>query len=151
MSHTVHYVCSTFVTATPESLYAFHQSPHNISSIAAPFPPIRVLAANHVARVGDTFELVIEFPVRPLKWLGKWLVTEEPSRLVDTVLAPPIPDFHHEHRFDPAQGGATMTDTISFSIGKIPGAALLAWSFQRVILPVVFADRHRKTRRHFRQ
>lgn len=140
---------STLLDAPVGTVFAFHANPHNIHVISPPFQRARVLRAEREARVGEEFELEVRlFGVLTMRWLGRWRTVQTPGLLADEALRGPFAEFVHEHRFEPAGEGKTrMTDAVTYRFpggwaGKVFGETL-----GRIQFALMFADRHRRTRR----
>lgn len=140
---------SVVIAASAEALFEFHQNPENLVKISAPWPRIVVEDSQPIARVGETFRVRIAFPLFPLGWKGRWLEVEEGRALVDTAEDSPFQHFRHEHRFEPCEGGTRLMDRLEFRLGGGFFSRVLETMALRVVLPLAFRDRQRRTRAWF--
>ena len=140
---------STILKASCESVFAFHQSPRNISRIAPSSLRVNEVVCDDTAVTGGIFRIrASQFGI-PIHWVGQWERVEKPSLLVDTSLASPFVVWRHSHIFEPHPEGCRMTDRVEHRLkGGFLGALVSRW-----ILPVffmaMFHGRHVATRRFF--
>lgn len=57
-------------------------------------------------------------PGIPLNWVTEITRINEGIYFVDEQRTGPYKMWHHEHHFEPAQGGVLMTDLLYYDIGK---------------------------------
>lgn len=74
----------------------------------------------------------------PFTMTSKVTALERPHRFVDEQVRGPFRSFHHEHLFEPADGGTRMIDRVRFDaplgpIGRLVERAVLASHLQRLI------------------
>jgi ligand-binding SRPBCC domain-containing protein len=74
----------------------------------------------------------------PFTMTSKVTALERPYRFVDEQVRGPFRSFHHEHVFEPADGGTRMIDCVRFDaplgpIGRLVERAVLAGHLQRLI------------------
>lgn len=141
------------VEAPVAEVFRFHEDPANINVASPPFLRVRVLRAGVPARSGEDFELSLRlFGVPVGRWHGRWLAVQENALLADWPARPLpfLPVFRHRHEFTPAGPGRTrLTDELVYAfpggwLGKLFGETVF-----RLNLALAFADRHRRTRRHW--
>lgn len=140
---------STILKASCDSVFAFHQSPRNISRIAPASLRVHEVVCDDSAMTGGIFRIrASQFGI-PIHWVGQWERVEKPSLLVDTSLASPFAVWRHSHIFEPHPNGCRMTDRVEHRLkGGFLGALVSRW-----ILPLffmaMFHGRHVATRRFF--
>jgi ligand-binding SRPBCC domain-containing protein len=140
---------STILKASCEHVFAFHESPKNISKIAPSSLHVHEVACDDSAVTGGIFRIrASQFGI-PIHWVGQWDQVEKPSLLVDTSLASPFAIWRHSHIFAPHPEGCLMTDRVEHRLkGGFLGAMV-----SRFLLPMFFAAmfhaRHVATRRFF--
>lgn len=66
--------------------------------------------------------MIIHYKVRPflnipLRWTTEITHSEDRSFFVDEQRFGPYAFWHHQHRFEEANGGVKMTDTVNYAIG----------------------------------
>ena len=135
-----------------EEVYAFHGDPHNVGKISPSWQAVRVLQGESTARVDQEFGIRIKLlRLFPLHWHGVWREADGLRLLVDEALSSPFAYWRHRHQFESIHPGRTrMTDHVSYQfpggwLGKAFGETL-----GRVQFALMFADRHRRTARWFR-
>jgi ligand-binding SRPBCC domain-containing protein len=74
----------------------------------------------------------------PFTMTSKVTALERPDRFVDEQVRGPFRSFHHEHVFEPADGGTRMIDRVRFDaplgpIGMLVERAVLATYLQKLI------------------
>ena len=146
---------SVVLDAAPDEVFRFHEDPRNIGYISPPFFNARVQRAGGTARTGEEFVLELGlFGVRLVQWSGVWREVVPGRLLVDEARRSPFRSFRHRHEFEPivsdasgAQPQTRMTDHVSYVLpggwlGKLIGETVV-----RLLCVLIFADRHRRTRR----
>ena len=68
---------------------------------------------------------------------------------MDIAVRSPFKRWRHEHRFDPRDGGSTLTDTVEYELPFGPFGAIADRLFVRRDLEAMFAHRHRVTQERF--
>lgn len=131
--------------APPEAVAAFHRDVRNLPRISP--GPTRIIAATVPSRAGDL--QVIELGIWPLRTRVHARVIEAgPRRIVDVLERGPFAHFRQSRRIIPAGAGTVLVDTVEF---RFRGGGRLGKLFDliavRPILRLMFAVRHRRTRR----
>jgi len=144
---------SVVLPATPEAVFRFHEDPHNIPKISPAFQRTIIGHANAEARVGETFAIEVRlFGVLTLRWLGFWEEIVPGRLLVDGACQAPFAYWRHRHEFAPVGAAQTrMNDQVTY---RYPGGWLgyfFGATLGRLHMALMFADRHRRTRRYFQQ
>ena len=140
---------SSFVSATPEELFRFHENPANLRAISPPGLRILEISAAPQAHVGEEFRVAVQQGPLTLRWTGRWDIVQSPQRLVDVGVQCPFRHWRHEHLFTPAAGGAMLTDRVEFRLPWYLGGPLGDLVVRFVLMPLMFAARHRATHGHF--
>lgn len=142
---------STLLDAPIEAVYAFHENPHNLVKISPDSLRVHRIEANPEAVAGETFTLEASQFLIPIRWRGVWDRADHPTLLADRALHSPFAYFRHEHRFESIDIGrrTRMTDHLEYALpggclGRVVGSTIM-----RVILAILFAARHRATRKYF--
>ena len=142
------------VDAPVGEVFRFHADPANINTISPSFLRVQVLQANVPARAGDDFRLALRLFGLPVgRWHGRWLAVQENALLADWPARPLrfLPVFRHRHEF--AAAGPRRTRLTDELVYALPGGwlgKLLGETVVRVNFALAFADRQRRTRRHWR-
>jgi ligand-binding SRPBCC domain-containing protein len=142
------YTRSTELSASVESVFAFHSNPHNITKISPPTLRVRRVDAPESPTTGDRFTLEVAegFGLIPMRWQEIWERVEPPTLLVDTLVSGPFKHWSHQHRFEHLAPGLTkMTDHVTFTCGwRLIDRFVLKSTFA-----AMFAYRHARTRAYF--
>jgi ligand-binding SRPBCC domain-containing protein len=145
----VKFVRSVELAASIERVFTFHADPHNIGTVSPPGLSVEVLKAESFPRTGDNFVLRVRQLGLPLLWRGRWETVEAPSLLVDSARVFPFSQWRHEHQFVAVGASSRMTDRVHFRISWFLGGTVAEWIAAKVIFPLLFAYRHKKTRELF--
>jgi ligand-binding SRPBCC domain-containing protein len=143
------FTCSTHVPASPEELFHFHETPHNLRRIAPPGIRILEIRAEETAAPGAEFTLVVRQGPLRLRWTGRWETVRAPSLLVDVGVRCPFAFWRHSHIFEPQETGSLLTDRVEFRLPWLLGGPLGDLVCRLVIFPRIFAARHAATRSWF--
>lgn len=144
-----HYRRETFLNASVEQVYSFHENPFNIQKISPWFLQIDKIQADTEANPQSPFILKLRIFGVPLHWNGLWEVARKPVLLVDTASVFPFRTWRHEHHFEPVKDGTRMIDDVIYTL---PGGwlgAVLGTTIFRLQLILMFSGRHRATRAWF--
>jgi len=140
---------SVLLAATPAEVYAFHEDPRNIVKISPPSLRVEKVECSVPARAGEEFRLRVRQFGLPMEWIGCWVEADPCSRLVDGARKCPFRHWRHHHLFVPADGGTRMTDRVEYALPFAPLGRLLDATVMRLVFTVMFAARHRATKRFF--
>src|SRR6476660_6116148 len=77
-------------------------------SVVTP-PPIRIAA-------GTLIDYRLKIHGVPLRWQSRISVWEPPWRFVDEQTHGPYRRWHHQHEFEPADGGTVCRDTVDYEV-----------------------------------
>jgi ligand-binding SRPBCC domain-containing protein len=140
------FVRSVLIDSPVEAVFSFHERPDALKRLSPSFPPIQL-----ISRTGNGLEPGSRIVL--LVGLAQWTAvhtTYEKNRLfVDEQLQGPFLKWTHRHEFEPVGTQTRLTDRIEY---EFPGGAavrfLLGWAV-RLGLSLMFAYRHRATRRFF--
>ncbi|MEQ1747943.1 MAG: SRPBCC family protein [Prosthecobacter sp.] len=143
---------STFRTSTPlsasaETMFAFHSDPHNLTVVMPPTLKLVSLKTDGPALEGRMIELHCrDWWIIPMHWTCRWRTVQPPHLLVDEIVKGPFRVFIHEHRFEPSGSGCVMRDTVTYQFGDSWWGQLISETAVRAYLTLLFAFRHRRTR-----
>ena len=107
-------------------------------SVVTP-PPIRIAA-------GTLIDYRLKIHGVPLRWQSRISVWEPPWRFVDEQTRGPYRRWHHQHEFEPADGGTVCRDTVDY---EVYGGSLINSLFVRPDLFKIFAFRQSRLRELF--
>ncbi len=143
---------STFRTSTPlsasaETMFAFHSDPHNLTVVMPPTLKLVRLKTDGPALEGRMIELHCrDWWIIPMHWTCRWRTVQPPHLLVDEIVKGPFRVFIHEHRFEPSGNGCVMRDTVTYQFGDSWWGRLISETAVRAYLTLLFAFRHYRTR-----
>ncbi len=137
---------------TPAALWGFHERPDALALLTPKWPPVKVIQPPASLHVGA--EAILELHPVPgvrIRWHARHTEYDPPHRFVDVQLSGPFASWRHEHRIEPAPGGARLIDTVEYEpplgvLGKLANPL-----FIRPQLKAMFRYRHAVTRRHVEQ
>lgn len=145
MSHHSLFERSVWLNASPESVYAFHQDPRNITRISPASLKVEEVSCSVPACPREEFRLKVRQFGIPLEWVGFWEAAEFPSRLVDGARKSPFRHWRHHHVFRPERGGTLMTDRVEYALPFGVIGRILACTVAKGVLQVLFRSRHKAT------
>lgn len=143
------YEKTTRIRAPVQALFAFHQDPANLHRINP--PGVRVLELRLPDRWKPGALLGVRVGILGIltqDWEVRLEEVSPPVRLVDVALRGPYPFWRHVHSFqDAGSGDSLLTDRVEYRppwgrVGRLLDRVLF-----RPQLAVMFAWRHRQTRR----
>ncbi len=107
-----------FLPISPAEAWDFFSSPANLQTITPPALDFRITnQPGSKAYPGQ----IITYRIRPLWGIDMEWVTEitqlvEGQYFIDTQLKGPYQFWHHEHRFEAAEGGVVMEDKLYYGL-----------------------------------
>lgn len=130
---------------SPEDVFPFFADAANLDAITPSLLRFRTITPLPIQMGTGT---VIQYALRlhgvPLRWTSVIQVWEPPHRFVDVQLIGPFGLWHHEHRFEPAEGGGTtMTDVVHHGVGWGPLGAVARRLFVLRDVASIFDHRER--------
>jgi ligand-binding SRPBCC domain-containing protein len=136
-----------FLTYPPGQVFEFFTDAFRLQSLTPKWlhfsvvtpPPIRIAA-------GTLIDYRLKIHGLPLRWQSRISVWEPPWRFVDEQTRGPYRRWHHQHEFEPADGGTVCRDTVDY---KVHGGSLINSLFVRPDLFKIFAFRQSKLRELF--
>jgi ligand-binding SRPBCC domain-containing protein len=137
----------TFIAATPEAVFAFHERPDALERLTPPWEKARV-----VERTGDGLNVgarvTVELRLGPfrLRWVAEHVAYDPPRMFRDVQRGGPFRSWDHTHTVEPAPGGATLVDAISYELPFAP-FSMVAAPFVRRKVERLFDFRHDLTKR----
>lgn len=140
-----------FIPAAPDAVWAFFATPRNLDGMTPPELRFRILGELPARMYPGQ---LIEYRISPLpglwlRWLTEIRHVREGSYFVDEQRAGPYKFWYHEHHFEPAAGGVTMTDRVTYEVGWGPAGGLAHRLWVRGQLERIFAYRRERVAAHF--
>ena len=108
----------TWVDATPEQLFHFHEQPDAFALLTPPWEPVRVVGRQGEGlAAGVIVELEMRFGPLRQRWVAEHVSCDPPHGFVDVARSGPFRSWRHEHRFEAApQGGAFLVDHVTYEL-----------------------------------
>jgi ligand-binding SRPBCC domain-containing protein len=146
---TLVYETTTRIRAPVQALFAFHQDPSNLHRIQPPGVRVMKVILPPEWCVGARLSVRIRIlGLVPQAWEVRLEEVSPPTRLVDVAIRGPYPEWRHVHAFqEDGPGHSTLTDRVEYQPPWGRLGVLLDRVFFRPQLAVMFAWRHRQTRR----
>lgn len=144
----LHHATVTAVQHLPldaDVVFDFHANVYNLPKLTP--GPARILHASVPTRAGDL--QVIEFGIGPLaiRWHARIRRFDPPRTVVDEQERGPFRFWRHTHGVVQAVDGVFLVDVVQFSLLPGPLGPLLDRLLVSPVLRLLFAERHRRTRR----
>ncbi|MCB9859438.1 MAG: SRPBCC family protein [Phycisphaeraceae bacterium] len=130
------------LSAPLDEVFPFFSRAHNLNELTPPSLPFRILTPEPIEMAE---ELLIEYRLRvkgmPVRWTSEISVWNPPHRFVDEQKRGPYRWWHHEHVFEPTDGGTIARDVVHY--GVLGGALVHSLVVKRDLM-TIFTYRHRK-------
>jgi hypothetical protein len=141
------FVRETFIRATPERVFAFHEQPDALKLLTPPWETSHVIQAAQISQVGSRaiIETKIFGPVKR-RWVAEHTVYDPPRMFADVQVKGPFRSWRHRHIVEPRPGGAILRDEIDYEppfwlLGRTAAPLLVVPRLQKL-----FDYRHEVTR-----
>ncbi len=132
------FVKESFIRASPERVFEFHEQPNVLSLLIPPWESAKVIKPAKISDVGS--EAIIETRILgPIKtrWVARHTVYDPPRLFEDVQVKGPFRVWRHRHIIEPHADGAILRDEIDYE----PPLGFLG----RAIAPLLVEKRLRKT------
>ncbi len=141
------FIKETFINATAEEVFAFHESPQALERLSPPWETVNVLQLANIKEIGS--RAIIEtklFGLIPVKWIAEHTKYDPPRMFEDVQISGPFASWRHQHIIIPHENGAILRDEIEFEPPM--------WIFGRLAAPFailpklekMFEYRHKVTK-----
>jgi ligand-binding SRPBCC domain-containing protein len=137
------------INATPETVFAFHESPGALQWLVPPWETMKIAESSGSIRAGSRVVLrgkILGF--LPATWVAEHTEYDPPRLFADRQVSGPFAFWHHRHlMIDDGAGGTLLRDEIEYRLpmgvlGRLLGGRLVRNKLQRM-----FDYRHDVTRR----
>ena len=141
------FVKESFIRASPESVFAFHEQPEALVLLLPPWESARVIQSAKISEVGARaiVETQIFGPIK-VQWIAEHTVYDPPHMFEDIQVKGPFRSWRHRHLVEPRKNGATLLDEIDYE----PPLGFVGRSFAPLLiesrLRKLFDYRHQVTR-----
>ncbi len=130
-----------------EELFELHMDAGNLPAISPPFPPVRLLSAPKRAEPGDLQVIRFGWGRLGANWEARILRVVAGRLLEDVQERGPFREWRHQHRVVAVEGGAELTDAVSFRLLPGPVGEFIEFYVVRPFIKAMFVVRHRRTAR----
>lgn len=138
--HVQHLHRETVVPLGVDETFAFFADAGNLERLTPPWLEFTILTPRPIAMgEGTLIDYRITLYGLPIPWQTRIDVWEPGVRFVDRQLAGPYLWWHHEHGFDPVEGGTRVTDRVEY----VPRLRWLSSVFVRRDVSRIFAYRQK--------
>ena len=131
------FVKESFVRATPERVFAFHERPEALRLLTPPWESCKIIATARISERGS--QTIIEAKILgPFtgRWIAEHTAYEPPRMFEDIQIAGPFRCWRHRHIIESHPDGAILRDEIDYEPPL--------WFLGRVAAPLVIEPRLRK-------
>jgi ligand-binding SRPBCC domain-containing protein len=123
-------------------IFPFFSDARNLGIITPGWLQFEVLADSPIEmRAGVLIDYRIKLRGIPLRWQTRIDIWDPPRRFVDIQVKGPYRRWHHEHVFEPGDGGTLCLDRVRYAV---PGGALVDRFLVRHDLERIFEFRRIK-------
>ena len=141
------FVKESRLAASPEVVFAFHESPGALARLTPPWEKVRVVEGGESIKVGSRVVLETWLGPVPLRWVAEHTEYDPPRLFADRQVSGPFASWYHRHHIlSDGQGGTILRDEVDY---EPPLGGLGSWvggGFLRRKLQKMFDYRHMKTR-----
>ena len=141
------FVKESFIRASPERVFAFHEQPDALVLLLPPWESARVIKRAQISEVGSRaiVETRILGPIT-VQWIAEHIVYDPPHMFEDIQIKGPFRSWRHRHLVEPHKDGATLRDEIDYEppfgfVGRAFAQLLIESRLRRL-----FNYRHQVTR-----
>lgn len=142
------FVKESRVAASPEAVFAFHESKGALQRLIPPWEEVRVEQQADSIRPGSRVVLVSRIGPMPMRWVAEHTEYEPPHRFADRQVSGPFHRWYHVHHFlDDGRGGTILRDEVDYEppmgmLGRLFGDHMIRHKLQKM-----FDFRHEVTRK----
>ncbi|MDQ2855712.1 MAG: SRPBCC family protein [Acidobacteriota bacterium] len=140
------FVKESFIRASPERVFAFHEQPEALRLLMPPWESSRIVAQANISEPGSRTIIEAKILGIRVRWIAEHTVYDPPQMFEDIQVAGPFRSWRHRHYIAERPNGAMLRDEIDYQppLG-FPGR-LLAPLLIEPRLRRLFQFRHRVTR-----
>jgi ligand-binding SRPBCC domain-containing protein len=109
------FVKESFIKASPERVFAFHQLPDAFERLVPPWENVEIVQKADIAEIGSRTILDQKvFGFLPSRWVAEHTAYDPPRMFEDTQISGPFASWRHRHIVEPHADGALLRDEIEF-------------------------------------
>jgi ligand-binding SRPBCC domain-containing protein len=142
------FVKESRIAASPERVFAFHESPGALERLTPPWERVKVVSGGESLRPGTRVLLRTQVGPVSIDWIAEQTEYEPGSLFADRQIRGPFRSWYHRHiMLDDGHGGTILRDDIEYeppfgAIGRFLGSRWIRRKLERL-----FEYRHEETRR----
>jgi ligand-binding SRPBCC domain-containing protein len=127
----VHFVKESHISASPEAVFSFHESPGALERLIPPWEKVRVIRGGESIRPGSRVTLRTYLGPIPIQWVAEHTEYDPPHLFADRQVSGPFASWYHRHRIlDDGRGGSILRDEIEYelpwgALGRLFGAGMV--------------------------
>ena len=141
------FVKESFIHATPECVFSFHEQPEALLMLMPPWESSRIIAQARISEPGS--RTIIEAKILgpfTARWIAKHTAYDPPKMFEDVQVAGPFRSWRHRHIIEARTDGAMLRDQIDYEpplgfLGRLVAPLLIERRLERL-----FEFRHQVTR-----
>ncbi len=142
------FVKESHIAATPDRVFAFHESPGAFEQLTPPWESVAVESGGESIRPGARVTLRTKLGPFSLRWVAEHTEYDPPRLFADRQLSGPFAIWFHRHRMiDDGRGGTLLRDEVDYELPLGTIGRRLAGGMVRRKLERLFDFRHEVTRR----
>ena len=142
------FVKESFIDASPERVFAFHEQADALKLLIPPWEHVRVIKSARISEVGS--EAIVETTVVgpfTVRWVAKHTAYDPPRSFEDIQFKGPFRHWRHRHLVELKNGGTLLRDEIDYEpplgfLGRLFAPLLVERRLKRL-----FNYRHDVTRK----
>ncbi len=138
----------SFIRATPERIFEFHEQPNVLALLIPPWESARVIQPAKISNVGAQaiIETKILGPIK-VRWVAEHTLYDPPRMFEDIQVKGPFRSWRHRHIVELNEDGAILRDEVNYDppfwfLGRVASPLLIQKRLQKL-----FDYRHEVTRR----
>jgi ligand-binding SRPBCC domain-containing protein len=143
----VRFVKESRIGASPERVFAFHESVGALERLTPPWERVVVESRGGSIRPGARVTLLTGLGPFRLRWVAEHTEYDPPHLFADRQVSGPFASWYHRHRMlDDGDGGTLLRDEVEYELPLGSLGRLLGGRMVRRKLARLFDYRHEATR-----
>lgn len=112
------FVKESYIDASPERVFAFHELPDAIDRLIPPWENAKVIQKADISKIGS--QAIIEQKILwifPSRWVAEHVAYDPPHSFEDIQVSGPFKSWHHKHIIEAGEnGGSILRDEIDYKM-----------------------------------
>ena len=111
------FVKESFIRASPERVFAFHELPDAFERLIPPWEDAKIIQKADISKVGSRaiIEQTILWFIHS-RWVAEHTAYDPPHSFEDVQISGPFKSWHHRHIVEPHPDGAVLRDEIEYEM-----------------------------------